>query len=156
MIDIYTDGSSTGKVGPGGWGFIIVDGGNVTHKAYGGQDETTNNQMEIYAVTQALRCMHDNYHEDIPFTIWSDSEYVVKGVNDYWDSWQLQIKRGKKKIKNQEFWQELMSMYHLFSNAEIRWVRGHNGNEFNEEADKLAKEGKEIIKVARKHDGFRN
>jgi ribonuclease HI len=146
LIDIYTDGSSIGKVGPGGWAFVVVDNGKISDQSYGGQDHTTNNQMEIYAVTQALIYMHDNFPEEIPFTIWSDSEYVVKGINLYYSRWLTQINRGNKKIKNQEFWLELKNYYDLFHQVEIKWVRGHDGNKFNEIVDKLAVKGKNIIK----------
>lgn len=147
MVEIYSDGSSTGKVGPGGWGFTVVDHGKTIYSDFGGQDNTTNNQMELYAVTQALSYLSDNYHEDIPATIWSDSEYVVKGINDYLPRWMEQIARGKSKIKNQEWWLELKNRLDQLTNIQVKWVRGHDGHEHNEEADRLAKLGKETVKM---------
>ena len=149
MIDIYTDGSSTGKVGPGGWAFVVVDSGIITARAYGGQDGTTNNQMELYAVTQALKYIHEKLHDEFPCTIWSDSQYVVRGINEYYPKWNLQMKMGKKLIKNQAFWLELKEVRNLLTNVEIKWIKGHSGNEYNDIADKLAKEGKDIIKVVK-------
>lgn len=150
MINIYTDGASTGKVGPGGWGFVVIDSGIRVHSNFGGQDDTTNNQMELYAVTQALSYLINTYHPDIPATIWSDSEYVVKGINLYLPKWLVQIAKGKSKIKNQEWWLELKGRLDLLTNIEVKWVRGHDGNEFNEIADQLAKLGKEAIKLRSK------
>jgi ribonuclease HI len=147
VIEIYTDGSSTGKVGPGGWGFVAVEFGSLIHSAWGGEINTTNNRMEIYAVTQALKYMLENQDPESHFTIWSDSEYVVNGINKHFAKWKVQIDNGKSKIKNQDHWIELMKLHAQLPNATVSWVRGHDGNELNEEADKLAKQGKELAKT---------
>ena len=147
MIDIYTDGSSTGRVGPGGWGFVVMCHNTQLHTDFGGQDNTTNNQMELYAVTQAINYLIAHYHPDISATIWSDSEYVVKGINNYLPKWLAQISRGKSKIKNQEWWLELNSRLDLVTSVKVCWVRGHSGHKFNDLADSLAKNGKQAIKL---------
>jgi len=149
LIKIFTDGSSTGKVGPGGWGYVVIDSGIKVHEAYGGEDNTTNNRMEIQAVIEALRWMDDNYRFDHCATLYSDSQYVVNGINDWYDGWVIKMRLGLKKVKNWDQWQTLGPLAKQFWDLRIEWVRGHNGNEYNEYVDKLAKVGKKEIQDAK-------
>jgi len=104
MIEIYTDGSSRGNPGPGGWGAVIFENGNV--REIGGRDEqTTNNKMELKAAIKALESIKGS---DV--TVYTDSEYVMKGMTLWVNNW---IKKGwrtanKKPVMNQELWQELL------------------------------------------------
>lgn len=132
MIEVYTDGSiRVNPGGPGGWGFVVVRDGDAKEQVSGGSPSTTNNIMEMTAVIEAILFLKD----EPKFTIVSDSQYVVKGVNQYMHGWAA--KRWPIKVKNRELWQR---MHELFDSERmaIEWCRGHNGNAFNEIADYLA------------------
>ncbi len=130
---IFTDGSSRGNPGPGGWGAIVADGKTV--REIGGRDtQTTNNRMELSAVIEALKLTPAE-----PITILSDSEYVIKGITEWIEGW---IKRGwknsqKKPVLNQDLWEAL---YGLTRGKSITWkyVRGHQGTPGNERCDVIA------------------
>ena len=145
MIEIYADGSSTGRVGAGGWGYAILDSGLLVHEAYGGADNTTNNKMELQAVIEALHYMQNNYPDTAAFTIYSDSQYVIKGINDWYDGWVIKMRLGLKKVKNWDLWTTIGPLSREFMNGEFKWVRGHDGNKWNEYVDGLAKTGKLMI-----------
>ena len=123
-ILVYADGSCEGNPGPGGWGVVIVSP-EGKHRLNGGDSRTTNNRMEIMAAIEALRALDPG----IPVILRSDSQYLVKTVNDGW-----------RRSKNQDLWKELDAE---IARHEVRfeWVRGHAGDALNEEADALAREG---------------
>jgi len=123
-ILVYADGSCEGNPGPGGWGVVIVSP-EGKHRLNGGDSRTTNNRMEIMAAIEALRALDPG----IPVILRSDSQYLVKTVNDGW-----------RRTKNQDLWKELDAE---IARHEVRfeWVRGHAGDALNEEADALAREG---------------
>ena len=122
-ILVYADGSCEGNPGPGGWGVVIVSP-EGKHRLNGGDSRTTNNRMEIMAAIEALRALDPG----IPVILRSDSQYLVKTVNDGW-----------RRTKNQDLWEELDAE---IARHEVRfeWVRGHAGDALNEEADALARE----------------
>lgn len=139
MIRVWTDGCCLENPGGrGGWAFIAERDGEVLHRASGGHPETTNNRMEMQAVIEALRWLGNGRAEVV-----ADSEYVVKGATDWmprWKErgWRRPGRRGKGKPPlNLDLWQE---MDRLLAGAlvSLRWVKGHNGERFNEEADQLA------------------
>jgi ribonuclease HI len=130
---IFTDGSSRGNPGPGGWGAIVSDGKHV-QEIGGRESQTTNNRMELSAAIEALRIAPTE-----PITILSDSEYVIKGITEWIEGW---IKRGwknsqKKPVLNQDLWERL---YEVTRGKEITWkyVRGHVGTPGNERCDVIA------------------
>jgi len=136
-ISIFTDGSSKGNPGPGGWGAIIVGDKKVIE--LGGRDShTTNNRMELTAVIEALKYTNQNF-KDISLEIHTDSEYVGKGMKEWIFSWQKNNWRtaAKKPVLNKELWQELIL---LSSGKEISWiyVAGHVGIPANERCDEIA------------------
>jgi ribonuclease HI len=136
LIEAYTDGSiRENPGGPGGWAFVVVRDEDAREQVSGGSPSTTNNIMEMTAVIEAILFLKD----EPKFTIVCDSQYVVKGVNDYMHSWAR--KNWPLKVKNRELWQLMHSLFDP-NRMTIEWVRGHSGNAFNEIADYLA--GKEM------------
>ena len=137
MIKIYTDGACKGNPGVGGWGALILqDDKNI--ELFGGENETTNNRMELMAVIMALKEMSPS--EEL--TIYTDSTYVQKGISEWIKNWKLNNWRSssKKPVKNKDLWMQLdKASYARKINWE--WVKGHAGNEGNEKADELANKG---------------
>ena len=137
MIKIYTDGACKGNPGVGGWGALILqDDKNI--ELFGGENETTNNRMELIAVIMALKEMSPS--EEL--TIYTDSTYVQKGISEWIKNWKLNNWRSsnKKPVKNKDLWMQLDEASY---SRKINWeqVKGHAGNEGNEKADKLANKG---------------
>jgi ribonuclease HI len=136
-IEIYTDGACKGNPGPGGWGALLKWGGHEK-ELWGGESSTTNNRMELTAVIEALKAIRRRE----PVVVYTDSQYVQKGVTEWMKSWKA---RGwktadRKPVKNIDLWQqldELLAGHHVG----WRWVRGHSGHDGNERADALANRG---------------
>ena len=142
MLKIWTDGSCLGNPGPGGWAFVATDGKNIAHRS-GGEASTTNNRMELMAVIRAITAAHR--HSEVE--IHTDSQYVKNGMQTWIKNWRKNNWRtaDKKPVKNQDLWQKLDE---LANNTKIHWVwvRGHNGEEFNEMCDELARTAAEKLK----------
>ncbi len=126
---IYTDGACKGNPGIGGWGAILIYGAHVKELS-GFVAHTTNNRMELTAVIEALKMVK----RACSITVYSDSQYVTRGMSEWLVAWQ---QRNWKNLKNPDLWQELA---HLATQHQIewRWVRGHSGDILNERADELA------------------
>jgi ribonuclease HI len=134
-VKIYTDGACSGNPGPGGWGAILVYG-DKEKELSGYEAETTNNRMELMAVIGAL----EKLKEPCVVDLYSDSNYVLKGISEWLPGWKA---RGwktadKKPVKNVEYWQRLESATNGHS-IKWHWVKGHNGHVMNERADELAR-----------------
>ena len=142
MIKIWTDGSCLGNPGPGGWAFIATDGKNIAERS-GGDKNTTNNRMELMAVISALSAAKK--HDTVE--IHTDSQYVKNGMQTWLKNWKSRGWRtaDKKPVKNQDLW---MQLDELANKTKIHWVwvRGHNGEEFNERCDELARTYAEKLK----------
>jgi ribonuclease HI len=128
MIQVYTDGSCLNNPGPGGWGGIILD--NIEIHISGGEHNTTNNIMELRAVIEVLKFYT---HENV-FEINTDSQYVIKCATGVY-----------KRHKNKDMWKEYDE---VSKNKKIVyvWVKGHNGNKYNEKVDRIANEEAKKIK----------
>jgi ribonuclease HI len=129
---IYTDGSSRGNPGPGGYGAILNWGGKIKELS-GGYKRTTNNRMELMAVIAALEALN---REGLHIVIYSDSQYVVKAVQQGWlKKWIATNFSGGK--KNKDLW---LRFYELSKKHSIRfvWVKGHADNPYNNRCDILA------------------
>lgn len=149
-ILIYTDGSSRGNPGPGGWGTLVVCDGKVWELG-GREDETTNNRMELKAFIEALNFIekrklgidesNNENRREIIFHI--DSAYVIGGVTAWMYSWE---KNGwktanKDAVLNQDLWKEILPlMFRLKQKHTMKFekVKGHSGHSGNERADTLA------------------
>ena len=137
VIEAFTDGACRGNPGPGGWGVLLRYNGHEK-RLYGGEVSTTNNRMELMAVIKALESLKKAC--DVKIT--SDSQYVLKGINEWMDNWK---KRGwktaaKKPVKNVDLWQQLDQLRENH-NVEWVWVKGHSGHIENDIADELANQG---------------
>ena len=136
-VEIYTDGACSGNPGAGGWGAILRYG-SVEKELSGGESDTTNNRMELTAVIEALKALK----KPCNIVLYTDSRYVMDGVNEWMPNWKLNGWRTSNKktpVKNVDLWQILES---LIEKHKIKWVwvKGHNGHSENERVDKLARE----------------
>ena len=136
-IEIYTDGACSGNPGRGGWG-VILRYGDIEKEMSGSATETTNNRMELTAVIEALKALK----RECEITLYTDSRYVMDGVNEWLPNWKRNNWRTTNKksaVKNIDLWQELDSLLPLHKIKWV-WVKGHNGHPENERVDKLARE----------------
>lgn len=137
QLEIYTDGACRGNPGPGGWGALLLYG-DTRKEMCGGEEMTTNNRMELLAAIEALQSLN----RACDLTLYTDSQYVRKGITEWIDNWK---KRGwktaaKKPVKNVDLWQRLDALAAKHSVHWV-WVKGHSDNEGNEAADRLANLG---------------
>ncbi|SHE72736.1 ribonuclease HI [Kaistia soli DSM 19436] len=144
-VQIWTDGACSGNPGPGGWGAVLVFGGQ-TKELSGGAAETTNNRMELTAAIEALSALKRPCKIDLH----TDSQYVKGGITGWIHGWK---KNGwktadKKPVKNVDLWQQLDEALKRHDVA-WHWVRGHDGNVENEKADLLARQGMAPFKPSR-------
>ncbi|HAY44763.1 MAG TPA: ribonuclease HI [Gammaproteobacteria bacterium] len=133
-VVIYTDGACKGNPGAGGWGAYLSYQGSES-ELYGYEPETTNNRMEIKAAIEALAALKRSCQVDL----YTDSEYLRKGVTEWMQAW---IKNGwrtaaKKPVKNKDLWLELENQIARHK-IDWHWVKGHAGDPGNEKADELA------------------
>lgn len=136
-IKIYTDGACKGNPGAGGYGAILIYG-SIEKEIHGGEPHTTNNRMELTALIESL----DLLNQPCNITLYSDSEYVIRGVNHI-DKWVKNNWRGTskgRKIKNIDLW---VKYYNLINPHHIKCkhVKAHSGDHYNEKADLLANKG---------------
>jgi len=132
QITIYTDGSSRGNPGPGGFGTILMYRDHVREISQGYR-LTTNNRMELMAVIAGLQALKT---DKIPVVIYSDSQYVVKAIEEGWlKKWIATDFRGSK--KNEDLWKQYHSLARN-KNIRFKWVKGHADNPYNNRCDELA------------------
>lgn len=136
-VTIWTDGACSGNPGPGGWGAVLIYG-DTEKLLKGGAADTTNNRMELSAAIEALNALKRSCTVDIH----TDSQYVKGGITAWIHGWK---KNGwktadKKPVKNIDLWQALDEALKRHK-VTWHWVKGHAGNEANEKADQLAREG---------------
>ena len=134
-ITIYTDGACSGNPGPGGW-VAILQWNDHEKELSGGEDETTNNRMEMMAVIKGLEALKQ---DRAAVTLYTDSKYVMQGATEWLEGWKARGWKGanKKPVKNQDLWERIDSLIQQHS-VEFIWVKGHAGHEMNERVDKLA------------------
>lgn len=153
-LEIYTDGSckSLAKVTFGGWSFIALRGGEFLYRASGGEQETTNQRMELIAIRNALVFANQNRHPNEKVYIYSDSAYAINCYQKQWyDKW-LQngwINASGQPVANDDLWGEIIPYFDNF------WyyfgkVKGHADNYWNNECDRLAQTEAQALK-----DNFR-
>ncbi len=136
LVEIYTDGSSRGNPGPGGYGAILRYGKHEKELSEG-YKRTTNNRMELMAVIKGLEALT---RPGLDVLVVSDSKYVVDAVSKGWVfGWE---RKGFKDKKNPDLWQRFLKIYRQH-NVKFKWVKGHNDHPLNERADRLAVEASE-------------
>ncbi len=139
-ITIYTDGSSLGNPGPGGYGIVLISGSH-RKELLQGYKLTTNNRMELMAVIVALESLKlENSH----VTIYTDSRYVVDAVMKEWVfGWE---KKNFARKKNPDLWKRFLKVYRKHQ-VKLVWVKGHAQNKENNRCDKLAVEASSSSKL---------
>jgi ribonuclease HI len=135
-VELFTDGACSGNPGPGGWAFILRHpASGKEREESGGERDTTNNRMELTAVIRGLESLTRPSVVDL----YSDSQYVLNGLNEWMASWKLRGWKtaAKQPVKNQDLW---MRLGELKGEHEIRfhWVRGHHEHPENIRCDALA------------------
>jgi len=134
IVRIYIDGACRGNPGPGGWGAILLYG-ERRKELYGGEDFTTNNRMELTAAIRALEALK----RPVQCQIFTDSSYLYNGIAKWLPRWKARNWRltSGKPVENRDLW-ELLSNLAATHEIQWRWIRGHSGYIYNEEADRLA------------------
>lgn len=134
-VDLFTDGACSGNPGPGGYAAILRYG-NKEKELSGGEENTTNNRMELSAIISGLSALK----ESCDVTVYSDSKYVIDAINNGWaESWKANNwkKKDKKPALNPDLWDSLLSLLSQH-NVSFVWIKGHDGHPENERCDKLA------------------
>ena len=141
QVIIYTDGACRGNPGPGGWGALIKFD-SAEKEIFGGQTDTTNNQMELSAAIEGLAALKEPCNVEL----FTDSKYVMDGITQWIQKWKKNNWRtaAKKDVKNKELWQKLDKLISLHK-VQWYWVKGHSGDAGNETADLLANKGIDSI-----------
>jgi len=135
-VIIYTDGACSKNPGPGGWAAVLTYK-NATKEISGGKKETTNNEMELTAVLEALKALK----RPCEVELYSDSAYIVNCFNNNWigkwveNGW---VTSKKEPVKNQEIWEELLKLMEVHKVTFFK-VKGHANVELNERCDALAR-----------------
>ena len=132
MITIYTDGSSRGNPGPGGYGVVLMYGHHRKELSQGYR-LTTNNRMELLAVIEGIKAVQKR---ELPIMVYSDSQYVVRAIEEGWlENWiKTDFKGGKK---NRDLWKVYYSLSKEYT-IKLIWVKGHADNPHNNRCDELA------------------
>ena len=134
-IEIYTDGGCDPNPGPGGWAAIILDG-KVKKILKGYAAESTNNRMELTAALEALKQIDASK----PIKIYTDSQYLQKGVEQWLTNWkERNWKRKGGVLANIDLWKEISEEI-THRKITWRWIKGHAGNPYNEQADRIAQQ----------------
>ncbi len=139
-VYLYSDGSSLGNPGPGGYCAILRYKDNE-RIVKGAEPHTTNNRMELLAVIEGLRALK----EPCVVEIYSDSSYVVRAINEWLGGW---VRKNFKNVKNPDLWREFLEVAKPHKIKAV-WVKGHAGHEQNERCDTIAREM--AMKIKDKH-----
>lgn len=136
-VIIYTDGAARGNPGKAGWGTVFIIGDKIIEIG-GRSDHATNNQMELTSVIEGLKYLKKN-KIDLPVEIFADSKYVILGSTEWIDGWIKNNWRNsaKKPVLNRALWEELHELNQEF-NPKWHYVKGHNGDKWNDRADEIA------------------
>tara|TARA_Y100001958_G_scaffold155119_1_gene145176 strand:+ start:611 stop:1045 length:435 start_codon:yes stop_codon:yes gene_type:complete len=140
-VIIYTDGACRGNPGPGGWG-VLIKFDTTEKEIFGGEKNTTNNQMELCAAIEGLSILK----EPCIVELFTDSKYVMDGITQWIQNWKKNNWKtsAKKEVKNKSLWQKLDRLI-AFHQVQWHWVKGHSGDPGNETADLLANKGIDSI-----------
>jgi len=132
---VFTDGGSIPNPGPGGWGMVWVEDGEIRDQAHGHDPETTNNRMELTALIAAFRVLP----EDAEIVVYTDSKLCLDTITKWAPGWESKgWKRKGSPLKNLDLVKELLALYREHPGCKIEWIAAHNGFRWNEYADSLA------------------
>lgn len=140
---IYTDGSSLGNPGEGGWGGIILVRKKVLEIG-GYQKDATNNQMELEAISKVLEKLIEKKVENYHIKIFSDSKYCIQGITEWIFGWKKNgwKNSAKQPVKNKEYWEKIDSIKKFLeeeNKIDFIHVKAHNGENLNERVDDIAR-----------------
>lgn len=137
VVELFTDGACKGNPGPGGWG-VLLRFDTVEKQLCGGEQNTTNNRMELMAAIEGLKALTMT----CTVVLTTDSQYVRKGITEWMTNWKKNGWRtaAKKPVKNADLWR-LLDEQQQRHDVDWRWVKGHSGHRENEIADDLANQG---------------
>lgn len=141
-VTLYTDGACSGNPGKGGWGAVLLCGVHRLEIS-GGEEETTNNRMELTAVIRGLEKL--KYPCEVH--VYSDSAYIVDAFQQGWiSSWKRNgWKRGDKKpVLNEDLWKTLLTLTETHK-VIFHKVKGHADDELNNRCDALARAATEAV-----------
>ena len=132
---VFTDGSANPNPGPGGWGMVWVEDGEIRSEKHGHEARTTNNRMELTALIEAYRALP----EDARVTVHSDSRLCIDTITKWAPGWERKgWKRKGEPLKNLDLVKELLALYRAHPHCRLVWIAAHNGDRWNEYADSLA------------------
>lgn len=132
---VFTDGSCSPNPGPGGWGTVWVEGGEIVEQRFGKDGDTTNNRMELQALIAAFELLP----EDAGVTVYTDSKLCVNTINTWAKGWEKNgWKRKSGPIKNLELVKRLYALKQSHPAVKLEWIAAHSGFRWNEYADALA------------------
>ena len=132
---VFTDGSASPNPGPGGWGMVWVEGGEIVSQDHGHEVHTTNNRMELAALIAAYRALPENAE----VTVHSDSRLCVNTITKWAPNWEKKgWKRKGDPLKNLDLIKELLALYRAHPSCRLVWIAAHSGERWNEYADSLA------------------
>jgi ribonuclease HI len=161
-LEVFTDGSCKGFTQKskkhlcyGGWAFLHVEpeADIVEYRSSGSEEKTTSNRMELIAVLRALLAIN-RIDVGREIVVYSDSAYTVNAFKLGWiEKWEGNNWRAKSgKVKNQDLWIPLVWLSRQFPNITFKHVKGHNGNKYNEEVDKLAQDAALALQIEAQPD----
>lgn len=143
-VELWTDGACKGNPGPGGWAFVLRAESGRRLEMFGGEEQTTNNRMELTAVLRGLEALK----RPVDLTVITDSAYVERAFNEDWittwrrHDWQRRVKKRWEPVMNADLWLAILKMLNTKSldATRVTWtrVRGHSGVAENERCDYLA------------------
>jgi ribonuclease HI len=141
IIEIYTDGGIRNRQTEHNvaiWACVLLYKNNYKEIS-GLLHDSTNNIAELSAPINGLKSLK---RTDIPVMVYSDSQYVVYGIETWIYNWiEKNWKEGKKNpVKNKQYWQQLLEQKNRFDNINFSWVRGHDENKYNNRADEICNE----------------
>lgn len=151
-LEVYTDGSlkKTGQSSTfGGWAYIVVQDGKEIYNASGNEYNTTNQRMELLAIANALEYAKSIRRNAEKVVIYSDSAYAINCyLQEWYLNWQTNGWRNanKQEVANQDLWQKIIPYFDNFW-YDFKKVKGHDGNYWNEQCDKLAQTEAETLKT---------
>ena len=132
---VFTDGSAVPNPGPGGWGVVWVEGGEIQSEKHGHDPDTTNNRMELQALIEAFKMLP----EDAATHVVTDSRLCVNTITKWAPGWERKgWKRKSGPLKNLDLVRELLTRYRAHPTCDLIWIAAHSGNRWNEYADSLA------------------